>query len=457
MTPGADEPAPSVHRAPALRRLTPIPLLLAAVIAGAIVVIVSRGPGSVPSPHSAPTPGATATHRSPRPAANRLAAVDHLLTERSRAILHHRRRALLATIDPAARAFRASQAQLLANLRDVPLASWSYTIGPALRPPPKRIRDRYRAPVWGVRMGLHYRLRGFDRSPTDLEQYPTFVDRSGHWYLASLSDYDSRGHVSATDLWDYAPVRVVRRPSVLVLGPPQELATMATVADEITAAIPRVTAVWGPHWRRKVVALVPSTQEELGRIDGDTGDLDHIAALTSAEIQTVDGAPAPVGSRVSINPANWDRLAAVGRRIVITHELTHVASRADTGYRMPTWLVEGLADYVGFRGTGVPTVVAAAELARQVQAGHLPRRLPRDRDFDGDSSRLSVAYEGAWLACRYIAQRYGEDTLVTFYRQVGTSSLPPARALASASHRLLHLSVGQLTRRWRHYVRDELA
>lgn len=436
-------------------RLAPIPVLLAAVIAGAIVVIVSRGPAATSVRPPPPTPGRT-SQPAPRPAANRVAAVNHLLVKRSRAILHHRRRAFLATIDPRARAFRASQAQMLDNLRDVPLASWSYTIDTALRPPPKRLLAAYHAPVWGIRVVLHYRLRGFDRSPTDLEQFPTFVDRHDHWYLASLTDYASRGHVSATDLWDYGPVRVVRRPSVLVLGPPEEIATMATVAAEITAAIPRVTAVWG-HWRHKVVALVPATQDELGKIDGDTGDLDHIAALTSAEIQTVDGAPAPVGSRVSINPANWDRLSELGRRVVITHELTHVASRADTGYRMPTWLVEGLADYVGFRDTGVPPTVAAEELAREVQDGDVPRRLPPNREFNGGSSQLSVAYEGAWMACRYIAERYGEQTLVRFYRRVGTSGMAPSQALASATRELLHLSVAQLTRRWRDYMRAELA
>jgi hypothetical protein len=231
---------------------------------------------------------------------------------------------------------------------------------------------------------------------------------------------------------------------------------MREVAAEISAAIPRVDAVWGRHWDRRVVAQVPATQVELGRITADTQDLDQIAALSSAEVRSQRGDPAPVGGRVSINPDNWAKLGPLGRRVVITHELTHVASRADTGYRMPTWLIEGFADYVGFRGTGIATTVAARELAAAVRAGHLPRALPDDHSFDGANTQLSEAYEGAWLACRYIAQEYGQPRLVAFYRQVGTSSAPPRRALADAAHELLHLTVTQLTVRWRAFVRQQL-
>src|SRR5581483_10125327 len=114
--------------------------------------------------------------------------------------------------------------------------------------------------------------------------------------------------VSATDLWDYAPVHVIRRKSVLVLGPASELSTMASVADQAQAAIPKVDAVWGRNWARRVVVLVPSTQHEMARITSDRGNLDQIVALTSSEVSTINGRAAPVGDRVTINPRNWPRL-----------------------------------------------------------------------------------------------------------------------------------------------------
>ncbi len=402
----------------------------------------TRSPAQVVTT-SSPGPGASA-----RPAA--AAAIRAVLAQRSRAILHHDRAALLATIDPTRRRFAASQARMLANLRRVPLAAWSYTAEPP------RSRTGSRVPTYTARVSLHYRLRGFDAMPTDLTQYPTFTERSGRWYLASLSAGAAAGQVSATELWDYGPVEVVRRPHVLVLGPPSMLGTMHQVADGLHDAIPRVTAVWGRRWPRRVVAEVPASQRQLGEITGDRGDLAQLAALSSAEISTTPGRPAPVGDRVSVNPKVWPSLDALGRQVVLTHELTHVASRADTGSQTPRWLQEGFADYVGFAGTGVPTPVIAAELGRDVRAGRLPRRLPGNRQFAGSSPRLAQAYQQGWLACRLIATRTGPAGLVRFYRQVGTSTAATGPAVDHALHQVLHLSTRQFTALWRNYLRHQL-
>lgn len=232
---------------------------------------------------------------------------------------------------------------------------------------------------------------------------------------------------------------------------------MQLLADEAVADIPRVTAVWGSRWTRRVVLLVPSTQHELSMVVDDYGDLDHIAAVATAEVQTHPGRPDPVGDRVGINPDNWPKLSALGRRIVLTHELTHVATRSVTGAAMPTWLAEGFADYVGYLGSGIPTDFAAQELAADVRAGHVPAQLPSDDEFDGDSKQLSQAYEGAWLACRMIAERHGQSTLVRFYRTVGTSASGQSDALASASAKVLHEPFSRFTREWRSFVRAELA
>ena len=57
--------------------------------------------------------------------------------------------------------------------------------------------------------------------------------------------------------------------------------------------------------------------------------------------------------------------------------------------------------------------IAAAELASDVRSGQAhPRDLPGDRDFRGSNTELPQAYESGWLACRYIAERYGQHKLV---------------------------------------------
>jgi hypothetical protein len=231
---------------------------------------------------------------------------------------------------------------------------------------------------------------------------------------------------------------------------------MATLAGQVASDIPRVTSVWGDGWSRQAVVLVPSTQRELGLVVDDYGNLDRIAAVAAAEVQIGSGHPDPVGNRIGINPANWSKLTALGQRIVLTHELAHVATRAVTSSTTPTWLAEGFADYVGYLGTGLPATVVAQELGSAVRAGNGPRRLPAGGQFSGASSRLSQAYEGAWLACRLIAQRWGQRALVRFYAAVGRSELGPQAAVELAMRRLLHISPRVFVQQWRVFLRSEL-
>ncbi|HWA66528.1 MAG TPA: hypothetical protein VG899_09200 [Mycobacteriales bacterium] len=415
----------------------------ARLVAAAAVVVVGVGVAAARHGSSGPLP------LTPSLAATRYAAIERVLTARGQAIVHHDRHAFLATVDPRNRVFRRSQARMFTDLARVPLRSWSYAMTARGRALPADAAA-YDAPVWAPRVfTLGYRLADFDRRPTSLRQYPTFVDRHGRWYLASLSDYTADGLVSATDLWDYGPVAVVRRPDVLVLGPPSQRQTMRVVAGDVQLAIPQVSSVWGRGWSRRAVVLLPRTQREMALIDEDHEDLAGIAALTSAEVRTAAGHPSPVGDRITINPANWHQLSPLGQQVVLRHELTHVASEAATGTHTPTWLIEGLADYVGYRFADVPVTVAAAELQRVVRGGRLPGRLPPDRAFRGAAAQLAVSYEQAWFVCRTIAQRFGVAKLVAFYRAVGASMRPPGQAVRRAVVAVLHLRLASLVALWR--------
>ncbi len=438
-----------------------VAIALATLSAGVVTVVARHGGPAQPHGHHT---AAGTVHVNVPPEADqgapvpRLAAIRGLLRERSTAIRHHDRLAFLATVDPVEASFYRSQARMFANLAPVTFSSWTYSMSSASAGLDGGRFLAYHAPAWAPRsFDLEYRIAGFDRAPTKLAQYPTFVDRGGRWYLASLSDFAWRGEVSATDLWDYAPVQEVHVGPVLVLGPSVELAVMDEVAAQAKAAIPKVTSVWGRHWSQRVVLQVPSTQREMGLITGLTGDLSQIAAVTSAEVSAQPGQPKPVGDRVTINPRAWRDLGQIGAGVVLAHELTHVATRADTGAQTPKWLAEGFADYVGFLRTGLPVRSIAAELAQSVRAGRLPTRLPANADFEVTARRLSQAYEPSWLACRYIAKRYGQPALVRFYRSVGTSRLDTAQAVAVALHRVLGLTLSEFTARWRAFVIAKLA
>ncbi|MGN9839584.1 hypothetical protein ACTMTI_15820 [Nonomuraea sp. H19] len=190
--------------------------------------------------------------------------------------------------------------------------------------------------------------------------------------------------------------------------------------------------------RRSVrpLVVVPDSAAEAARLAG-AGRFDGLAAVAD-------------GGRVIVVPEVFARLNAIGKDVVLTHELTHVVAGTD---RLPPWLYEGFADYVGYRDAGLPVRIAAAELAAEVRAGRLPPGLPGPAAFaaDGrDPIRLARAYQEAWLACRFLADRFGEETLVRLYRDAQAAGVD--RALAS-----LGLSTATLTERWRDYVRDRLA
>ncbi|MFC4007713.1 hypothetical protein ACFOY2_10785 [Nonomuraea purpurea] len=185
----------------------------------------------------------------------------------------------------------------------------------------------------------------------------------------------------------------------------------------------------------RAVVVVPASAEEAAGLAG-VGRVDGLAAVAD-------------GGRVIVVPEYFGRLSSVGKDVVLAHELTHVVAGTE---RLPVWLYEGVADYVGYRESGLPVKVAAAELAAEVRSGRLPRELPGPAAFaaDGrDPVRLARAYQEAWMACRFLAHRFGEGTLVRLYRDARAVGVDQALAA-------LGLSVATLTARWRDYVREQL-
>jgi hypothetical protein len=388
-----------------------------------------------------------------REAAARTSAVTALLVRRASALIRRDRDAFLAGVDPRT-PFRAAQARLFDALAAVPLADVGYDLDPAraLELPPAAAR-RYDVPTWGAAVRMRYALAGYDGEPTAQEHYLTFVRRGGRWYLAADSDFASAGQRTARGLWDFGPVAAVRSRRVLVLGHPASLPLMRRILRTADAAVPRVTRVWR-DWPGRVVVLVPDSTTELRRLVEHAGDLSQIAAVASADVG-IDGGP-PAGERVAINPGPFRSLSDFGRQVVVQHEITHVATRDVTSTNTPYWVAEGFADYVGYLDSGATVRSAARELGTDVRAGRLPKTLPTERDFAGDSPRLARAYEASWLACRVIAERIGRDGLVRFYREVSEAAGTPATALTAALRTQLRMTPAEFVAAWRDHLRREL-
>jgi hypothetical protein len=201
--------------------------------------------------------------------------------------------------------------------------------------------------------------------------------------------------------------------------------------------------------------LIPNDASEFDALAGQSGDAASIAAVTTSDQVTIDHVV--LGARMVFNPQNLLALSPDGQRLVVQHELTHLAARSVTSDQMPNWLVEGFADYVGNLAVSQPVTTAAAELAAEIKAGQIPKTLPTAADFTATGKRLGAVYEEAWLACRLIAIRYGQSALVRFYEAVATQSdLDPDNALADAFRSVLHVDAAEFVARWRASLVSEL-
>lgn len=393
----------------------------------------------------------------------RTATLQRLLDRRARAVRQHDRLAFLATVDPSSSRRLARQERLFRNLVRLPLATYSYRFLPntwqpaALVPGAGGERAGEQAgkgpppgKTWTARVLLRYRLSGFDEHTVTRARYLSFRRAPGGAWRVS-----GRAPGGETEIWDLGSLRAIRNGSALVLGLGSDTDHLRDIARTIDHAVPRVRDVWGRSWSGRSVVLVPATQDQAAELTPDQRELSQIAAVTTVASGPNGVPPAGTGDRIIVNMRNFTKISPQGRRIVLAHELTHVATRAVTGPAIPLWLIEGFADYVGYRGSGVSVHLAAGQLANRVESGSIPKVLPNKRNFSG-GPHLARAYEEAWLACRFIANRYGEESLVRLYRTMGSARQGPTPTVQrKALNSVLGMSVSEFTRSWRSYVRGQ--
>jgi hypothetical protein len=351
--------------------------------------------------------------------------------------------ATAAVLDRDERAYeRTGTGPGFARLRAVPLAAWAYRVTELRRTGDTATADAE----------LRYRVAGYDRAPVTAGRTLRLSrDADGQWSVEA----DRPAKKSAQQLWDQGAVQAVRGARSLVLGVGQSGRSLRDFAALADRAVPAVSQAWGTDWARHVVVLVPKSLEGMaGLLGSPASSYRGIAAVTTGETGAPARAPA---DRIIVNPDAFALLGSLGEQVVVTHEITHVATRAHTTAATPLWLSEGYADWVGYRATGRIPSEAAPELARAVSQGEIPAALPDDKDFGftGDASRLARAYESGWTACRLIAERWGESRLGEFYRAVGEHR-KRAGAVEEAMREALGTTPEAFTEQWQEYLRAQL-
>jgi len=371
------------------------------------------------------------------------ADVQRVLDRRAAAVVDRDAKAYLATESsvPDAVGQLASGTAEFDNLSGVPLAAWSYRVTAF-----HRTGDRATADA-----ELRYRIKGYDKAPITAGRALRLTRSGGTWYVAS----DEPAKKASQQLWEQGAIRVVRGAHSLVLGVGQPDSILRSYANLADRAVPAVTEAWGADWSGRDVVLVPKSLDGMaGLLGAPASGYRGIAAVTTGEAGGPAKAPA---DRIIVNPDAYGVLGDFGKQVVLTHETTHVATRAHTTAATPLWLSEGYADWVGYRGTGRTPEQVAPELDRAVVHGQVPAALPDDSafGFSGDAGELARAYEGGWMACRLIADRWGEVRLNDFYRAVGDHGKRTG-AVEGALRDVLHTTPEKFTEQWRDYLRAQL-
>jgi hypothetical protein len=193
---------------------------------------------------------------------------------------------------------------------------------------------------------------------------------------------------------------------------------LARVASGMASAVAAVEEFWGLDWSRDIVVVATNSDAQFAAQAGihDAGQRYDTAAVAVAD--RVDPVARTIsGQRVVLAPGA-KAMSDEALRIVLGHELFHYASRADTALDAPRWLTEGVADYVGRTAPVRPLRIGA------------PTALPSDAEFTGSPEQMSAAYDRAWLFARFVADRYGAQTLRRLYlRACGPGHVDVATAL----------------------------
>lgn len=278
---------------------------------------------------------------------------------------------------------------------------------------------------------MSWRVDGFDGADAHAE-VTVLMERSGDG--ARIVGFG--GGTRPEPLWLTGPLVVRRTPGVVVAGP--DPATVARVDRFARTAQREVRAVLGSTV--PLVVEVPASSAALDTTLGaEAGQYAAIAAVTTFE-GSDHGRRTPV--HVFVNPDVLGGLKKDGAQLVMTHEVTHLATDAVRA-KSPLWLLEGYADHVALLHTSLPLQRTAGQIGAQARKDGVPDALPGATDFDAHATHLGAVYESAWRIVEVLAAAGTEETLHELYRR--TAAGEPVDSVLRA---LYGFGEEELTRRW---------
>jgi hypothetical protein len=374
-----------------------------------------------------------------------------LLAKRAKAVLGHDRAAFLATVDKRQKAFYQRQGTLFTAMRTVPFSAFDYEIErlevPRITPLGYRHNEAYQAQV-----ETRYRFEGQDDSPVLARDSFTFVKTRSGWRIAGPGDASLRRR-DDVEIWHGGPVETVRSARTLIVFHKGQGDLAGRLLQAADRAYAQVGAAWTGRWERKAVILVPRGQNEAEKLVG-ARDLSQVAAVAHSSVESGEVGRV-LGNRIVINTTNMVRSNPLGVQVVITHEMTHVATRT-LGNGVPLLLVEGFADYAALKPLSAFQRLATRQaLDARVDSGRFDGRLPSGPAFR--SRNASVAYDEGSTFCQWAAETHGSRKLQALYREFRGSDSPSPAELDRGFRRVLGISYRTAERRWAAWVRAQFS
>ena len=409
-------------------------------------------------------------------------ALGDLLGRRAAAVTAGDADAWAATLDGSVTGLRERQLAVFGRLVTLHPASWRYDIRPPDATLPQDRQAALGAPAFLAHVVLAYRLTAGEPE-VHRDQHLTLAWR-GHWLVAGTDDGPQQ-----RDVWDLGPVTVARGARSVVVAAAAGPVPASRTAAEADEAAARVDAVWGTDWPRTTVVQIPGSLDDMAALLGrpDPGGLGQLAAVTTGERRTSGTVAAPAtasagggatvgdatagpatGDLVVVNAQAFSGLTPIGRRAVLTHEFTHVATRASIRTPPPVWVDEGFADYVAYLDTPLTTRDVAADVLASPERVAALSALPADGAFDPAAGDVGPAYAEAWLAMRFVDREGGAPMVVDFFRVAAgleplrswptpspvRPALAPHTALERASYEVVGYVMPSFVRRWIAFVRS---
>jgi hypothetical protein len=356
-------------------------------------------------------------------------ALVRTLRDRAAAVRGADQATFLAGLAHGDASFVADQTTYLANLEQLPLARFGYSLEPTSL-------TRSGRGYWGT-VRVRMQLDGYDARPVVTPDRYLFTPQgAGRYAVASVTD---RAWESDNELdpqpWDLGPIAVRSGGGVLGVFDAGSEASADAVIAEVEEGVTAVAAEIPYEWDDGVVLYALDDPTFLSGLDNLPGSDPLSLDAVAFEVMARPGTRQVASTRVVLNPDVVSG-AGRGRGRLIRHELTHVALGSRAAH-VPTWLSEGLAEYVSVRPMAPEDRGISGAALAAAEAGL--SGLPSDRDFDGPAAE--AGYGIAWWACEYLASAYTESILWTLLEAM------PERRPDDVLQELLALDEAQLARR----------